>query len=354
MLLLNKKELDEIANLLKAKNPELVHKGVLTLESYAKAGYADAQFELGGCYHTGNAVKKDEQKAARYYKLAADQGHVDAQLELGWRYALGKGVERNLVKAIACHEKGGINTTNLKRKLQTEQKAVLEHVLQETADMRNIPQQIKEVVISKAQEEYNVDPSNKKQLAQFTATVKKIFTQYQNKDIEDNIDEAVAAIKKSPAFSALDEREKISLPQIVGEVNAHINPVGSIVAEYLGAAPKEIDNPASFHFDQTQKRFLTKIDLDKENSLQIQFLSKGARDAFAQDVGNKHILEGLQEKGAKVDTKYSELFGGYSVMIKLPRNANPSAREQVAQLKPKLRPLAAELATPRHERGRGG
>jgi TPR repeat protein len=60
----------------------------------AKAGDADAQYELGTMYERGVS---DEVEAAKWYSKAAEQGHVDAQCNLGIAYVLGEGVERNLV-----------------------------------------------------------------------------------------------------------------------------------------------------------------------------------------------------------------------------------------------------------------
>ena len=45
----------------------------------ADQGCADAQFNLGVCYHKGEGVEKNPTKAVRYYKLAVDQGNAVAQ-----------------------------------------------------------------------------------------------------------------------------------------------------------------------------------------------------------------------------------------------------------------------------------
>ena len=45
----------------------------------ADQGDADAQYNLGAMYHTGNGVVQDYTEAMRYYTLAADQGNADAQ-----------------------------------------------------------------------------------------------------------------------------------------------------------------------------------------------------------------------------------------------------------------------------------
>lgn len=41
-------------------------------------GDAEAQFQLGECYETGDTVAKDLQQAAKWYRMAAEQGHEPA------------------------------------------------------------------------------------------------------------------------------------------------------------------------------------------------------------------------------------------------------------------------------------
>lgn len=41
-------------------------------------GDAEAQFQLGECYETGDTVVKDLQQAARWYRMAAGQGYEPA------------------------------------------------------------------------------------------------------------------------------------------------------------------------------------------------------------------------------------------------------------------------------------
>ena len=45
----------------------------------AEMGNADAQFNLGLCYHKGTGVTVDITKALKLYTLAAEAGHADAQ-----------------------------------------------------------------------------------------------------------------------------------------------------------------------------------------------------------------------------------------------------------------------------------
>ena len=53
----------------------------------ASQGHADAQFNLGCCYATGEGVAKDQAEAVRWYNMAAKQGHADAQFNLTSYYA---------------------------------------------------------------------------------------------------------------------------------------------------------------------------------------------------------------------------------------------------------------------------
>ena len=69
----------------------------------ATEGDAIAQFNLGLCYHNGDGVEKDDEKAVEWYTKAAEQGHPDAQYTLGmvygypWSY---EGVVQDFKKAV--------------------------------------------------------------------------------------------------------------------------------------------------------------------------------------------------------------------------------------------------------------
>lgn len=60
---------------------------------------AQAQVALGDSYLTGSGVKPDPEKAAYWYRQAADQGDVTAQLRLGQLYEQGTGVAQDLDEA---------------------------------------------------------------------------------------------------------------------------------------------------------------------------------------------------------------------------------------------------------------
>ena len=49
----------------------------------AEHGDAEAQCSLGNMYSNGECVVKDDEEAAKWIRLAAEQGHVDAQCMIG-------------------------------------------------------------------------------------------------------------------------------------------------------------------------------------------------------------------------------------------------------------------------------
>lgn len=46
----------------------------------AEQGDTDAMVMVGDCYNRGIYTEKDDQKAHKYYKMAADKGHIEASL----------------------------------------------------------------------------------------------------------------------------------------------------------------------------------------------------------------------------------------------------------------------------------
>ncbi len=65
----------------------------------AERGDADAQYNLGVMYDTGQGVAQDYAEALKWYRRAAEQGHADAQSNLGFMYAKGQGVVQDYVQA---------------------------------------------------------------------------------------------------------------------------------------------------------------------------------------------------------------------------------------------------------------
>lgn len=79
------KELEDFTNLMKQYHHG--NKDFLKHRARAKKGNAEAQYELGCCYHYGTFVKEEDQNQAIYWwTKAAKQDHVEAQLKLAWMY----------------------------------------------------------------------------------------------------------------------------------------------------------------------------------------------------------------------------------------------------------------------------
>lgn len=62
-------------------------------------GDAKAQNNVGILYENGEGVARDDNEAARLYRLASTKGHADAQLNLGLMYEQGRGVAQDRVRA---------------------------------------------------------------------------------------------------------------------------------------------------------------------------------------------------------------------------------------------------------------
>ena len=71
----------------------------------AKAGDAEAQYNLGFMYRRGEGVKQDDEKAAYWYRRAADQGDAEGQYILGVMYEHGSGVAQDYHQAISWYLK---------------------------------------------------------------------------------------------------------------------------------------------------------------------------------------------------------------------------------------------------------
>ena len=69
------------------------------IQKKAKAGDAEAQYNLGVCYDNGIGIAQDEAEAVEWYAKAAEQGFVPAQLNLGMCYANGIGVTQDYAEA---------------------------------------------------------------------------------------------------------------------------------------------------------------------------------------------------------------------------------------------------------------
>jgi len=75
---------------------------------YRKAsdqGHAKAQYNLGVCIYNGYGAEKDHEEAARLFRLSAEQGDMYAQYNMGVCCYMGDGVEKNVFAAIEWFEK---------------------------------------------------------------------------------------------------------------------------------------------------------------------------------------------------------------------------------------------------------
>ena len=62
---------------------ERIDEVVAEIHKAAEQGDSNAQFQLGEMYEKGRKVRKNENTAQQWYRLAAEQGHVSAQFNLG-------------------------------------------------------------------------------------------------------------------------------------------------------------------------------------------------------------------------------------------------------------------------------
>lgn len=69
------------------------------LETRAKGGDVDAQYQVGTDYANGLVVQQDLALAEKWFRRAARKGHVQARAALGQMYQQGMGVTRNFVTA---------------------------------------------------------------------------------------------------------------------------------------------------------------------------------------------------------------------------------------------------------------
>ena len=87
----------------------------------AQQGDAKAQVFVGYLYETGQGVRQDYARAAKWYEKAARQGNATAQTQLGDMYRQGRGVPQNYVMAymwldLACRQ-GSRQAFELKKAL---------------------------------------------------------------------------------------------------------------------------------------------------------------------------------------------------------------------------------------------
>ena len=72
---------------------------IAALQAGAAAGKAEAQYQLGLAYESGDGVGQDDFQAVRWLRAAAEQDYPPAALDLGWMLANGYGVSKDLDQA---------------------------------------------------------------------------------------------------------------------------------------------------------------------------------------------------------------------------------------------------------------
>jgi hypothetical protein len=73
-------------------------KDLARLRAKSDQGNAQAQFELGKMYTTGDGVPRNDEEAVKWFQPAANLGHVEAQYYLGLMYKDGRGTEKDFVE----------------------------------------------------------------------------------------------------------------------------------------------------------------------------------------------------------------------------------------------------------------
>lgn len=77
-------------------------------KTLAEGGDAQAQFDLGLMYESGEGTTADQKEALRWYEAAANQGHSKAQNYTGVAYKKGTGTEVNVEKAVYWYKKSAM------------------------------------------------------------------------------------------------------------------------------------------------------------------------------------------------------------------------------------------------------
>ncbi|MDF3931245.1 tetratricopeptide repeat protein [Pseudomonas citronellolis] len=89
--------------------PEQLQQALASCQQIANGGDAEAQFELGEYYYTGERAPRDFQAALRWYEKASLQGHAQAQWRLGTMFFRGEGVKANNIQAYIVLKMAAVN-----------------------------------------------------------------------------------------------------------------------------------------------------------------------------------------------------------------------------------------------------
>ena len=80
-------------------------KSVKELLPLAEQSDAEAQYNLGVRYENGRGVRKNQQKASWWWRVAAEHGHPQAQYNLGSMYDNGHGVPQSSQLAVKWYRR---------------------------------------------------------------------------------------------------------------------------------------------------------------------------------------------------------------------------------------------------------
>lgn len=78
-------------------------------QSAAEQGNAQASYELGEYFYTGQYTERDLQKALHWFEQASLRGHAQAQLRLGSMFFRGEGVPVNNIQAYIILKMSSVN-----------------------------------------------------------------------------------------------------------------------------------------------------------------------------------------------------------------------------------------------------
>jgi len=91
-------------------------KAVKWFRKAAEQGNDYGQVALGMCYDEGIGVEKDEVEAVKWFRKAAEQGDTSAQFFLGSCYNEGKGMEKDEIEAYAYFNLAAITAAYAREK----------------------------------------------------------------------------------------------------------------------------------------------------------------------------------------------------------------------------------------------
>ncbi|MHB9799171.1 tetratricopeptide repeat protein [Pseudomonas sp. MT3] len=89
--------------------PEQLQQALASCQQAANGGDAEAQYELGEFFYTGERAPRDFQAALHWFEKASLQGHANAQLRLGTMFFRGEGVKANNVQAYIVLKMAAVN-----------------------------------------------------------------------------------------------------------------------------------------------------------------------------------------------------------------------------------------------------